>query len=273
MAKKISTLALLKFLAVLAAVAAAAPAEGADAALRLFDADNGKAFTVKVGQSVVVRLAGKLKGERYGWRLKPIEYLTGPTCTVIGHGVGGGYVDHRKPSLGRFYTVELRTAYPGAANITLVYSKEDGTDARATFDFSLTVTAERTRGFRPRADRELRIDPVPLSRMLGEAVGGKWEAGSSVVYSRPKKGSLFFINYAMSQQEQTLVLNGMLQWTRPMGITWAGYGWTLVSDANAWTDDRAEMRQIVAILERFCPNGKTWKTPGHFAREATKEDR
>jgi hypothetical protein len=108
--------------------------------------------------------------------------------------------------------------------------------------------------------------------MFSDQIGGKWEAGESTVYSRTEKIGMFSVYYAPCQQDQALVLNKMESWARPMAIIWAANGWTLVSDSGAWKSNRRQVERVIGILERFYPNGGTWKTTRQMDTEANKPD-
>jgi hypothetical protein len=255
---------------VLVAISSVAYAENESRVVVITQDDIGKEISVDVGQKVEVHLTGKLKDENYGWQVSAIEYMEGPTFTVTAQGGVSSHIDPEKPEHVRSYTVHLATGYPGKAKITLGYSKDRTTEATATFNFTLIV---RTTGdFKPPEDQPLRIDVAPLSKMFSDQIGGKWEAGESTVYSRTEKIGMFSVYYAPCQQDQALVLNKMESWARPMAIIWAANGWTLVSDSGAWKSNRRQVERVIGILERFYPNGGTWKTTRQMDTEANKPD-
>ena len=104
-----------------------------------------------------------------------------------------------------------------------------------------------------------RVGAPALVQILAREVGGEWQAAGDLVRLFPGKGLPFEIHHAPCQRSQEVVLERYESWVRPMAIIWAGNGWTLVGDADAWMRDRAKVLRVVAVLEKTQPDHATWK--------------
>jgi hypothetical protein len=234
--------------------------------LRLTSENSGETVTVDVGREIEVVLPGKTTDGDKEWRVKAIEYLQGPICTVSYGPPASSFIDPNDSSKGRRYTVRLQAGYPGAAVVSLAYCGQDVAEAET--DFTLKVFVRGTVDDSALPAYAMRIDPMPLAAMLEKEVGGTWQVTRTMAWSSPERGGRFEVYYAPHQRDRSAILEGWESASRPMAIAWGGNDWTVVSDPYAWQRNRDLMEKLVGVLGRFRPNREEWKRVSDFPANA-----
>jgi hypothetical protein len=128
-------------------------------------------------------------------------------------------------------------------------------------------------------DRPTLIGPKDLCTIIEKEVGGAWVFERGRISSRElmgkKKGQvdpLFYIFYALSQHDQARILEDFESSARPLAIVWAANGWTVVSDPRAWTSKDGLIEKLTALLLKYHPDDKSWKTLRHLDAEKQRKD-